>query len=343
MPLMLPGPVRAWGPWISLSLALACAQWNVPSDTSAADDGRGAVGTGRVPEAVPLRVATYNVGNLFNDRVDAESETLEEVTATLTPGEYRAKLSRVARVIAQLEADIVMLQEVENRNVLEELAATPELGGAYPTRLLVEGNDPRGVDIALLAALPVSRQRTHRNDVFCRRDVATDRWYRFGRDCLEVQLQVGNFELLLLGVHLRSKRDDDPDRRLVEAQHVRFVADVRSAERPGIGVIILGDFNDVPGSRTLLAIEGSPAACACSGPSYASVGRWLPIDQRWTARSPSALGGVALHDDLVVSPALDALLDPASVRVLHDEQLPAEARAASDHAPLAATFWLASR
>ena len=76
---------------------------------------------------------------------------------------------------------------------------------------------------------------------------------------------------------------------------------------------------------------------------FASVSRWLPADQRWTTRSHAAADAVALHDELVVSPALDRLLDPANVQVLHDHQLPVAARAASDHAPEAAPFRLTGR
>ena len=79
------------------------------------------------------------------------------------------KLDRVARAILQVNdgrgPDIVALQEVENMAVLERLRSD-YLGAAhYVSAVLIEGDDPRGIDVAFLSRLKLhGAPRLHRVD-----------------------------------------------------------------------------------------------------------------------------------------------------------------------------------
>lgn len=73
--------------------------------------------------AQDFKIATYNVENLF-DLIKQNSEYKEYVPNTnanwnLTT--YNHKLNNVIKVIKELDADIIALQEIENKNVLIEL------------------------------------------------------------------------------------------------------------------------------------------------------------------------------------------------------------------------------
>ncbi len=311
------------------------------SDDGARDAGAstgGAGGTGGVKDADvtpgpgPLRIATFNARNVFNDRIDGEAFVVDEALNTPTSGEYDEKLGRVARIMNQLDADVVVLQEIENRAVLDALAERAELERAYPIRILVAGNDPRGVDLGFLSSVPVVEQLSHKNDLFGRRDASGGPKYQYARDCLEVHLRFGSLSLVLLGVHFKAKRDDDPDKRLAEAQHTRFIADTLTAREPGLGVLVLGDFNDFPGSPPMQAIDGAPPD------AYESAARHLPDELAWTVESAATTTGFALHDDLVANAVLSAFLDVSSVDILHDDELAEDLRDVSDHAPVVATY-----
>ena len=77
------------------------------------------------------------------------------------------KLERVAAVILQVNAgrgpDILALQEVENHGVLERLRTEYLRGAGYRDSILIEGGDPRGIDVAFLSRFPLHGEaRLHR-------------------------------------------------------------------------------------------------------------------------------------------------------------------------------------
>ena len=319
------------------SLSAACAQDSGSDDDdgaggSGASSGSGGTGGVVEPGPGPLRIGTFNARNVFNDKIDGESFVLDESSNTLSAAEYEQKLSDVATILGMLEADVVMLQEIENQAVLDDLAARPELGREYPFRILVPGNDPRGVDVALLSNVPVTKQVSHKNDLFPRVDVPDGPKYRYARDCLEIHMRFGGYDLVLLGVHFKAKRNDDPDKRLAEAQHTRVIADNLTAQNPDLAVLILGDFNDFPGTPPMDAIDGTASDL------YTGAGRVLPQSEQWTVETASSPTGIALHDDLMSNPVLTPFFDSSSVTILHDDDLDPALEVVSDHAPIAATY-----
>lgn len=239
----------------------------------------------------------------------------------------RYDLSRAARVVAG--ADIIALQEVENDVTLAALAARSELKKTYPHKVLLPGNDPRGIDVALLSTVPVKSAISHKDDYFAG-STSAGKKYKYSRDCLEVHLDLASGELVLLVVHFKAKVDDDPTKRLAEAEHTRGIADAIVAKNPAARVVILGDYNDFPGTPPITAIEGAAPQL------YPSTASKLGATNAWTVEFN---GQKLLHDDQHTNPALTALLDGASVTILHDTDLPSKAlQDATDHAPVVATY-----
>ncbi len=250
------------------------------------------------PSGGELRLGTFNVRNL----------------AVSDPP---AKRQGVAEILGRLASDVVLLEEVGGAAALDGLAAEPVIAERYPYRIEVEGNDQRGFGLALLSTLPPAEVKTHRYDSFG--------GYRYTRDCLEVHFDLGRGRLVLLGIHFRAKVADDPEHRLAEAQETRRIADRLLENDPELGLVVLGDFNDDPGSPALEALEGPE-------PPLTSVVSTLPQAERWTT------GEAQLFDDLLVNPRLWAALRPDSVRVLHDDDLSAKLADVSAHAPVVASF-----
>jgi endonuclease/exonuclease/phosphatase family metal-dependent hydrolase len=262
-----------------------------------------------------VRVATWNVHDLF-DEVDREVPpgAWDDVPA---PAEVEAKLDRVAAVLARLDAEVVLLQEVENAALLERLAAR----SGYPEVRLVEGADPRGIDVAALSRLPVRDYRSHLGETDGDGDPL------WSRDCVELHVQAGERRLVLVGSHLVSRvSDPGGERRAEQAARMRAIADEVAALHPAAAVLVGGDLNDEPGSAALepLLRDGAWLDAASA----------LPPAEAWTW---SGEAGRARLDHLLLAARDEGALLLASV--LGGEDV----AAASDHRPLAVDLWLVTR
>src|SRR3954447_8341248 len=54
----------------------------------------------------------------------------------------------------QIDVDVLAIQEAEDIDTLHEFVRN-DLDGLYPNVVLVEGNDPRLIDVGLLSKLPL--------------------------------------------------------------------------------------------------------------------------------------------------------------------------------------------
>jgi len=196
-------------------------------------------GTGSGRGAVTVRLATWNVHDLF----DAEDRVVPpgEEDPLPTAAEVEGKLAGLAAVLSRLDADLVLLQEVENRPLLDRLAA---LAG-YPFARLVEGNDPRGIDVAVLARLPILAYASHRDDL------APDGRRLWPRDCVEAHVDAAGRRLVVVGSHFSSALSDGGTRRAWQAARMREIADAAAREDPSAFVVAGGDLNDAPRSLAL--------------------------------------------------------------------------------------------
>lgn len=258
--------------------------------------------------ARPLRVATWNVENFFDRYDDPWHE--DEVTHPPYTGEVRQK--RLAEVIHRLDADVLCLQEVEHRFLLEDFVARHLADMGYEV-VLVEGNDGRGIDVALLSRLPVGPVTSYRHLRFRDRD---GREQRFRRDLLRVRIGPP-LEADVYVLHLKSQHGgEDADKvRLAEARAAAGVLRAELDRDPDYRALVAGDFNDVPGSPPLQALlaVGLVDPMADAGPEVVTYNR-EPYRSR--------------IDYILLTPSLAREAGPWEV--LEDEPV----LAASDHDPV---------
>ncbi len=108
-----------------------------------------------------FKVATYNVENLFDAKKDGSE--YEEYTPNNKHGwnesMLRIKIASIARVIADIDADIIALAEIENREVLEQL--NKALGNrAYPYVFYPNKKERVNIETALLSRFPIEKTKT---------------------------------------------------------------------------------------------------------------------------------------------------------------------------------------
>lgn len=298
--------------------------------------GTGGAG-GAPPGGVNLRIANFNVENL----VDTSGTGAGEGDPPPTPAEYALDIDTTASELAMLGAQVIALEEVENRNtVLNDLANKLEekTGLTYPSRWLINGHDPIR-NVALISSLPITPADviSHNNDGGDGRfdalgNLQTGGPFSFARDCLEVTVRYQNYPVTLFVVHYKAKSNDDPARRLAEARRTRQLVSARLAADPNARLIVLGDFNDTPPSPPLQALTAASPALT-SGVSL------LPAQLAWTHPfgTPNQL-----IDDQLASPSMSSARLPDSITVWHDFDpgFPPELRPVSDHSPVAITYHL---
>ncbi|QIJ62473.1 endonuclease/exonuclease/phosphatase family protein [Streptomyces sp. JB150] len=170
------------------------------------------------------------------------------------------------RVVSEVDADVLVTVEVEDRLTLERFN-TQVLAGAlgrrpYPYNLLVDGNDGRGIDIGILSRHPVTSVRPHLFDT--RPDRPAKRL--FSRDCPEFEIRLNGTPVVILGNHLKSKFTDDPALRLAQAKRVAEIH--RAALQRTPHVMVAGDLNDDPDSETLAVLLDTGLRDVMSHRSY---------------------------------------------------------------------------
>ncbi|MES2965046.1 MAG: hypothetical protein V4760_14265, partial [Bdellovibrionota bacterium] len=132
-----------------------------------------------------ITIMTWNVENLFDTEHDEGKDDVtflplalkqsdpklmaicENMTTEYYKKECRetdwseqvldVKIARVAQVIRQINGgmgpDILLVQEVENKNALEILRTRKLADVGYDTSVLLEGDDERGIDVGVLSRL----------------------------------------------------------------------------------------------------------------------------------------------------------------------------------------------
>jgi endonuclease/exonuclease/phosphatase family metal-dependent hydrolase len=224
---------------------------------------------------MPFRIATYNVENLF-DRFDDPYSVGDDMYGRFrSKPKSRAHAFDVAKRIREngvngKPIDIVGLQEIENFGALLDFvqgSVGPEYG-AQTGIVSQPSNDPRGIDLALLCRkqFRIGRVTSHRYKKFRRSD---GELYRFGRDCLQVEIMDDTQEKVILTVfvcHLKSKYTGvdpfkDPQtyaekqalntikRRAEAEQIVKIVRAEMDVENDLF--VVLGDLNDTSDSDAL--------------------------------------------------------------------------------------------
>ncbi|MFD9331838.1 endonuclease/exonuclease/phosphatase family protein [Streptomyces sp. NPDC060065] len=176
-----------------------------------------------------------------------------------------AAVRNTGRVIAEVNADILLTVEVEDRLTLARFNRQV-LGDAlgkepYPYNMLIDGNDSRGIDIGILSRHPITSLRSH---IF---DPKPSDPPVFSRDCPEFEIELDGTPLWILGNHFKSQiRGEGAGRRLAQARRVKEIYEealLRSAH-----VVVAGDLNDRPTSLPIKELLDAGLRDAMTHPSY---------------------------------------------------------------------------
>lgn len=177
-----------------------------------------------------------------------------------------AAVRNTGRVVDAVDADVLLVVEVEDRLTLDRFNHQILAGALgkrpYPFNMLIDGNDSRGIDIGILSRHPVTAVRSHLFDP----DPERPGEPLFSRDCPEFEIELNGAPLVVLGNHLKSKNNDDPVLRLAQAKRLAEIYEAARERTPH--VVVAGDLNDDLESEPLEVLLDTGLRDAMSHSSY---------------------------------------------------------------------------
>lgn len=170
-------------------------------------------------------------------------------------------LQNTAKVISAVDADVICLMEVESRPQLKRFHDAilypqflqPAGQPPYPYLMLIDGNDGRGIDVAVMSRYPLAYLNSHVHETteYFGKTVPL-----FSRDCLQVGIELPNRALVhLLINHFKSQRRiNREDERAEQRRHGQASRVVEIAEYFDLDkeyVVVAGDLNATPDQWSL--------------------------------------------------------------------------------------------
>jgi len=289
------------------------------------------------PKTVTL--GAYNIENFFD--VWDNPYTEDEGTKVKSRNEVRD----LARAIKALDADVLVVQELEHEQLLTALVEEflPDAGYGYVAAS--PGNDGRGILLGCLSRYPITQVTSHRLQWFTHPD-HPETPYRFSRDLLRFTIDVGlDRPLQVYNVHLKSNgsRPGDPHsmlKRTAESARVKQIIRDAVAADPGVLAVVAGDFNSAYETRPDQD-RPWPAMAYLRAPEpdgsqlLTDVHDALTDDQRVTHPGDKKYPPVTF-DYILSAPAMARRYVQGSAAVLPKGNL----TGGSDHLPVRATFRL---
>jgi predicted extracellular nuclease len=177
-----------------------------------------------------LKIASYNVENLFDLKRDAYEykEYIPNTKANWNIKTYKVKLKNIAKVIQDIDADIIALQEIESLQALKDLRFTLKQRGLYYQYFKIANYKNTTIKVAILSKIPFAT--TH--------EIAVTPSFRY-RNILEAKFRLNNEEFYLLVNHWKSKSGAESQRIVSAKRLIKRVEELGEEKN----LILLGDFN----------------------------------------------------------------------------------------------------
>ena len=177
-----------------------------------------------------LKIATYNIENLFDLKKDGHeyTEYIPNTKANWNRKNYKIKLNNLSRVIKEIDADILALQEIESFQALKDLRYTLKEKGLYYQYYKIANKKSTTTKVAILSKIPFTYTK----------ELSVNPTYRY-RNILEAKFKIDSQDLYLFVNHWKSKSGPE-SMRIVSAKKLRKkISDIGYEKN----IILLGDFN----------------------------------------------------------------------------------------------------
>ena len=207
----------------------------------------------------PYKVVFYNLENFFdtiNDPEVKDDEFTPEGPKKWNTAKYNKKLGNIERVLFGMAAIdkeypiVIGVSEVENRNVLEDIVATPKLAPGNYRISHFDSPEARGVDVAFLYRPDVFKlegQYPVKTVIPSLPDFKT-------RDILTMWGTIEDEPFFFMVAHWPSRlggKDVSEFKRIAVGRQMRSIADSVLQANPATKIVMMGDFNDDPTDKSI--------------------------------------------------------------------------------------------
>ena len=177
-----------------------------------------------------LKIATYNIENLFDLKKDGHeySEYIPNTKSNWNQKNYKLKLNNISKVITEIDADILALQEIESLQALKDLRYRLKEKGLYYQYYKIADKKSTTTKVAILSKIPFIYTK----------ELSVNPAYRY-RNILEAKFKIENQDLYMFINHWKSKSGPE-SMRIVSAKKLRKRVKEIGHNR---NIILLGDFN----------------------------------------------------------------------------------------------------
>jgi len=271
-------------------------------------------------------IMTWNAENVF----DARPPNPEDPPLP-TPKAYHLALKKMAATIADAGyPTIIGLEEIENIDVLKDLAQQDAIQDQAYQPVLIEGFDNRGVDVGYLvrgdAKILDVQQYDAPEGITSRPPLLLKVQIGSGNNAPVLYAIVNHFSSMSGGVEIT-----EPRRNAQAKWNVHIIKDIILPQDPDAMIAVMGDLNSFLNSKPVQTLRDAGLKHALD---------FLPADQRYTYIFQ---GESQVLDHLLVTPNLYAMLK--NVVILHvnadfPPPVPGDASPIrkSDHDPVIAVF-----
>ncbi len=259
-------------------------------------------------------IAFYNLENLF-DTIDTPGVMDEEFTPEgpnkWTGRRYLEKIDNMALAISRIGEDegwsggpaVLGVSEIENRSVLEDLAAHPLLKESNYQVVHYDSPDLRGVDVGLMYRPRFFSVTSSASPLLDIKDEQGERVYT--RDQLVVSGIFDGELMHFIVCHWPSRSGGElttRPRRNAAATLSRHLVDSLQAIDPGAKIFVMGDLNDDPTDESLRKyLRAAPDAQKLKeGEMFNTM---FPLFKRGIG-SLYYRDGVNLFDQIIITPSL---------------------------------------
>ncbi len=232
-----------------------------------------------------VRLATYNLENLFDDKDDPALSGEHEDKEETKPAEHS---KAAAEAIRRIDADVIAVQEIESRDALIQFRDTYLKDAGYEYVISIDAGDERGIEQGVLSRYPVKDAKvwlrlplggTHPEKWGNRPNDNAGKPITFHRSPLCVTVEVpaspaptegsakatpsqaptgdaAAYSLTLFVVHQKSGADGTYWREKEAAKIVELAGEMTKSD-PNRNIVILGDFNATMGQTPMRTYTGA--------------------------------------------------------------------------------------